>query len=110
MSTHDTAWPRDLTATACVALYSVAVGVGFARVFSGWPFLSDMIAIAIVGHGLSFAANAGLSRAIAVVAGPIGWLLSTLWLAIDLAGPAYRVTIPCVIHVAQLRLGQSARA
>ncbi|WP_338420424.1 hypothetical protein, partial [Aeromonas veronii] len=35
--------------------------------------------------------------------GPIGWVISGVWAAVDLAGPAYKVTIPCVIHVAMLR-------
>lgn len=48
-------WQRDLTATAALACYSLAVAVGFARVFSGWPFLRDMIVVVVVGHGVSFA-------------------------------------------------------
>ena len=30
-------------------------------------------------------------------------VLTGLWTAIDIAGPAYRVTIPCVIQIAFLR-------
>ena len=36
-------------------------------------------------------------------AGPIGWTLSAAWLLADLAGPAYRITVPAVIMVAYLR-------
>ncbi len=46
---------RDLAATFAVALYSLAIAVGFARVFSGWDFLADMVILIIVGHGTSFA-------------------------------------------------------
>ena len=46
---------RDLAATAALALYSLAIAVGFARVFSGWDFLADMVILIVVGHGVSFA-------------------------------------------------------
>jgi transglutaminase-like putative cysteine protease len=46
---------RDLVATFALATYSLAVAVGFARVFSGWAFLSDLALIVLVGHGTSFA-------------------------------------------------------
>lgn len=35
--------------------------------------------------------------------GPIGWAITGLWLAVDIAGPAFRKTVPAVIHVAMLR-------
>ena len=46
-------------------------------------------------------------RAFAVLAGPIGWVLSSLWAAYDIAGPAYRVTIPCTLTIAYLRMTQN---
>jgi len=46
---------RDLAATAALALYSLAVGVGFARVFGGWAFLPHFLLLVIVGHGSSLA-------------------------------------------------------
>ena len=74
-------------------------------------FLSYQVAVIIanrVSHmllkrGLSLAANRLLSRSLATVAGPIGAVLMALWAAYDIAGPAYRVTIPCVIQVALIR-------
>ena len=32
-----------------------------------------------------------------------GMTLTALWLAVDLAGPAYRVTVPAVIYLAAMR-------
>lgn len=59
---------------------------------------------ALTGRGLSFATNATLTRAMAILTGPIGWTITSLWAAADIAaGPAYRVTIPAVIQVAALR-------
>ena len=58
---------------------------------------------ALIGRGLSFAGNAAATRVFAVLSGPIGWLITGLWTAFDIAGAAYRVTIPAVIQVAALR-------
>jgi len=65
--------------------------------------VANAIAKAILGHGLRLATNAAITRAIGIFAGPIGWIITGLWTAIDIAGPAYRVTIPSVCHVAYLR-------
>lgn len=65
--------------------------------------VANAVAKQILGRGLTFAANAALTRTIGVFAGPIGWAVTAVWTAVDLAGPAYRVTIPCVLHVGYLR-------
>jgi len=66
--------------------------------------VANAVAKAVLGRGLTLAANAALTRAIGLFAGPIGITLTALWTAIDLAGPAYRVTIPAVIQIAYLRI------
>lgn len=66
--------------------------------------VANAIAKALLGRGLSFAANATLTRFVSIFAGPIGWVLMALWTAIDIAGPAYRVTIPCVVQIAYMRI------
>ncbi|WP_416041696.1 DUF3944 domain-containing protein [Edwardsiella ictaluri] len=65
--------------------------------------VTNGVAKALLGRGLSLAGNALLTRTMGIVAGPIGWILSSLWLLIDLAGPAYRVTIPSCIFIAYMR-------
>lgn len=65
--------------------------------------VANFVARAILGRGLTFAANAALTRSIGAFLGPIGWIASGLWLALDLAGPAYRKTIPSIVHMAALR-------
>jgi transglutaminase-like putative cysteine protease len=42
----------DAVASAMVAAFSMVVAVGFARVFSGWPFLTDMAIVVAAGHGV----------------------------------------------------------
>lgn len=71
--------------------------------------VANNVAKAVLGHGLKLATNAALTRAIGIFAGPIGWVITGLLTAISIAGPAYRVTIPCVCHVAYLRQKIQAR-
>lgn len=75
---------------------------GFA-VYKSTLIVANLISRALLGSGLSFATNAAITRAIGAALGPIGWIVSGAWLAVDLAGPAYRKTVPAVIHVAMLR-------
>ena len=45
----------DAIASTMVAVFSMTVAVGFVRVFSGWPFLTDMAVVVAVGHGAGLA-------------------------------------------------------
>lgn len=65
--------------------------------------IANMVSRALLGSGLTLATNAALTRTIGTLLGPIGWIASGVWLAVDLAGPAFRKTVPAVIHIAMLR-------
>ena len=65
--------------------------------------IANYIAKLILGRGLSFVANRTLTKTTSILVGPVGWTITGLWTAIDIASPAYKVTIPCVIHIAMLR-------
>ncbi|MDY5050090.1 MAG: ubiquinol-cytochrome C chaperone family protein [Candidatus Mucispirillum faecigallinarum] len=65
--------------------------------------VANMVAKAVLGRGLALAGNAALVRSLAVFTGPIGWIITGLLTAPLITGPAYRVTIPCVLHIAMLR-------
>jgi uncharacterized protein YaaW (UPF0174 family) len=65
--------------------------------------VANGMANAVLGHGLALAANAGLVKALALFAGPVGWAFDAIWGGMIVAGPAYRVTIPCVVQVAFIR-------
>lgn len=65
--------------------------------------IANAVAKAILGHGLKFAGNIYLTRLLAVLAGPVGWIITGVWTAFDFASPAYRVTIPACIYIAALR-------
>lgn len=58
----------------------------------------------LVGRGLTVAGGNALSRGLSVLAGPIGWAITGIWTAFDLTSPAYRVTVPCVVHIGHMRL------
>jgi uncharacterized protein YaaW (UPF0174 family) len=59
---------------------------------------------------VSTVAMTPLVRSVAVVAGPIGIAITGVWTAFDLASPAYRVTVPCVLQVALMRQKRLAGA
>lgn len=58
---------------------------------------------ALIGRGLTFGGGAILTRTASILTGPIGWVVTGLWTAVDIASPAYRITIPAVIQVIALR-------
>jgi len=75
----------------CFASYKIAV------------IVANAICRFFLGRGLSIAANAALTRYLSIFAGPIGWGINIVWAAVDIAGPAYRVTIPAVVQIAYMR-------
>jgi len=88
---------------------AVTLALQVAVKFSGFTaykvavIVANAIAKELLGRGLTIVANATLTRTIGIFVGPIGWVITGLWTVIDIAGPAYRVTIPTVIQVAFLR-------
>lgn len=64
-----------------------------------------------IGKGLSFGANAVLTKTASIITGPIGMALATVWTIADVAGPGYRVTVPAAIYIAAMRgiCGESRR-
>lgn len=93
---HDPAFAVDIARGAFVLggfqSYTMAVTV------------ANQVAKMIVGHGLSFAANAALTQTLAaVMTGPIGWAIDALWFSISVAGPSYKVTGSVVPYIASMR-------
>lgn len=86
-----------------VMLLQSAIKIGGFASYKIAVIVANAIARALLGRGLSFAAGATLTRTMSVLAGPIGWAITALWTVIDLAGPAYRVTVPAVLHIAYIR-------
>lgn len=106
----------DLGIKNTSGLTSQTLTAGFQAIFKAGGFKSyqltaiivNQVMKALIGRGLSFAANGTLMRTMSVLAGPIGWAITGLWTAVDIGSTAYRVTIPAVIQVAFLRSQRSA--
>lgn len=90
------------TVAIMVALQGVIRLGGFAS-YQLALIIANSVAKLLAGRGLAFAVNAGLTRSLSVFTGPFGWALSVLLTIPMISGPAYRVTIPCVIQVAYMR-------
>lgn len=92
-----------------IGAISTAIIQNLLREFGGFyiyqitVIVANMVSRALLGSGLSFATNAALTRTLGALLGPIGWIATGLWLVIDIAGPAFRKTVPAVIHIALLR-------
>jgi uncharacterized protein YaaW (UPF0174 family) len=84
----------NLTTPVIMATLQSAILVGGFYSYQLAVIVANSIAKALLGQGLLFATNTAITRGLAVFAGPI---------AISLAGPAKRVTIPATIYIASLR-------
>jgi len=93
----------NITAQAMVGVFQAVFRMGGFKSYQLTLIVVNAIMKALIGRGLSFAGNAALTRVMAVLTGPIGWVVAGIWTAVDIAGPAYRVTIPAVIQIAVLR-------
>jgi uncharacterized protein YaaW (UPF0174 family) len=98
----------NFTPQAVVAALQIAIRkTGFWAMNKLALIVANAVAKMVLGRGLMVATNAALTatvaRTCAIFAGPIGWAITGLWTLVDLAGPAYRVTMPSVIHVAYMR-------
>lgn len=99
---------KDLTGTTgvgpgAVAALLAAGKLGGFKTFKLAVVVANAISKAILGRGLPFVAGPILTRTISVALGPIGWVITGLWTVADLASPAYRVTVPCVVQIAYMR-------
>lgn len=93
----------DLSKPAILAAIQAGIKLSGFMVYRVSLIIANAVARAILGRGLALAANAGLMRVIGMIAGPIGWAITAIWTIFDVAGPAYRVSIPVVIQIAYLR-------
>ncbi|ANP69917.1 DUF3944 domain-containing protein [Clostridium tyrobutyricum] len=94
---------------ALLAALQFAIKIGGFQSYEIAVIVANAVAKQLLKRGLSFTANATLTRAISIFAGPIGWIITGAWTLIDIGGPAYRVTIPSVVQVAYMRLKNKAQ-
>ena len=93
----------DLSKQAAIAAIQAAARSGGFFTYRLSLIVANAVAKKVLGHGLTLAANVGLVRGVSVLTGPIGFMLTTVWSLVEIAGPAFRKTRPAVIFVAMLR-------
>ena len=89
---------------AFIAALQMAIKRGGFSSYKMAVIVANAVSRALLGRGLALASNAALTRWLSIFAGPIGWSVTAIWTAIDIAGPAYRVTIPAVVQIAYMRI------
>lgn len=92
-----------ITAETMIGVFQAVFRAGGFKSYQLTLIIVNAVLKALIGRGLPFVANAALTQVLSILTGPIGWAITGLWAAIDIAGTAYRVTIPAVIQVAALR-------
>lgn len=94
---------QNITKQALLGSFQIIFKMGRFKSYQLTVIIVNAILKVLIGRGLSVAGNAVLTRTLSILTGPIGLAITGLWTAIDIAGPAYRITIPAVIQVAALR-------
>ena len=94
---------QTYTSQAVMAALQVSIKQSGIFAYKMSLIIVNAVLKALFGRGLSFVGNQLMLRSISAFAGPIGWVITAAWTAFDVAGPAFRVTIPAVIQVAFLR-------
>ncbi len=93
----------SITGPALTTAFITIFRMGGFKSYQLTVIIANAIVKAVLGHGLRLGANAGLTKIMSILTGPIGWVITGIWTAIDIAGPATRITIPSVVYVAMLR-------
>jgi len=99
---------KTYTPEALYAAFIIGFRIGGFKSYQLTVIIANNIVKAITGAGLSFVGNATLTKFMSIITGPIGWIVTGIWTAIDIAGPAYRITIPAVFEIILLRNKQLA--
>ncbi|MBX3183792.1 MAG: DUF3944 domain-containing protein [Polyangiaceae bacterium] len=94
---------NDFRGEAAIAAFQAAFWMGGFISYQLTVIIVNAVAKVLLGRGLTLAGNMALTRTMALLTGPVGWAITGAWTAIDVAGAAYRVTIPAVIQIAALR-------
>ncbi|HEX5372811.1 MAG TPA: zinc-ribbon domain-containing protein [Aquabacterium sp.] len=97
----------DSAGSAALAGARVALQVGGFAAYRLALFAANSLARSLTGRGLTATTHAALHRTVRALSGPVAWAVSAAWTAFDLASPAYRVTVPCVVQIAYMRQKQS---
>lgn len=95
---------NDFSKQAVIAAIQAGVGSRGISAYQIASIVANQGARPFAALGLSLSSSAAMERTFGISAGPIGRVIMALWYAHNMAGPAFRVTIPCVVQIAFLRL------
>ncbi len=95
--------PTSFTKNAMIHALQIAIKQGGFKSYIYALKIMNIFSRRLLKGGARWTANRLLTKWMARFAGPIGWVVTGLWDAYDLSGPARRVTIPAVIQVAYMR-------
>jgi uncharacterized protein YaaW (UPF0174 family) len=95
---------NKLTPQAVLGAIQIIIKNGGFKPYKISVRVANAVAKQILGKGFSLAGNAAITKGISLFVGPVGLIITSLWTIIGFAGPAFRVTIPIVLHVAYLRI------
>lgn len=90
---------RDTGITAAVSM-DIPIWQRAALVANG-------LAQTTAGKMLPLIAGLGIGRVLGILTGPVGMAITGLYTAYDISNPAFRVTLPCVVQIAWIRLRNS---
>nr|WP_242664650.1 ubiquinol-cytochrome C chaperone family protein [Helicobacter pylori] len=91
---------KQALSTAALTLFKAGGSHSYALAIS----VADAMVRQTLGHGLSsVVGKVALKKTLSILAGPIGWVITGALVSVNLAEPAYRVTVPACILVATLR-------
>lgn len=93
----------NITPEAMTGIFLAVFKAGGFKSYQLTVIIVNAVLKALFGRGLSWGGNIILTKTMSILIGPIGWAITGLWTLVDIAGPAYRITIPAVILVAALR-------
>ena len=96
----------NYTPEVALGVFQAAFKMGGIRSYQLTLVIVNAVMKILFGRGLSLAGNVMLTRAMSILAGPVGWFITGVWTALDIAGAAYRVTVPAVFMIAVLRKKQ----
>lgn len=94
---------NGLTPEVLTAVFQTVFRAGGFKSYQLTLMIVNAVLKTLIGRGLSFGGNVILTKTMSMLTGPIGWIITGVLTAVDVAGAAYRVTIPAVILIAALR-------
>lgn len=98
---------KAVMSVAAIHLVRTAITSGGFAAYKISVIVANAVARQVLGRGLAFATNAAITsglRTTLAFLGPLAWAVGGVWALFDIASPAYRVTMPCVIQIAYMRM------